>query len=108
MISAWPLGPLGVSRILFDANEIKKAKSPSRYSIEILKDGVSSPLILDFGEIVKEAPKEYAVTMRGSRYPIAVSDAFYKKFFEETNRLDAPKEEKKPEPISSKPESPKK
>ncbi|MSR78061.1 MAG: DUF4340 domain-containing protein [Candidatus Omnitrophica bacterium] len=86
------LKTMNISRVLLQGDELKKAKSPSRFFIEILKEGAVAPTILDFGEEVKDSPKEYALTLRGNHQPLAVSDYFYKKFFEETTRLDAPKQ----------------
>lgn len=82
------------TRVLTQPDEIKKVKSPSRYSLEIIKETASTPLVLDFGEIVKETPREQGVIIRGSKYAFAMPEYFYKNTFENVSRLEAPKEEK--------------
>lgn len=79
------LKTLAVARLLFDGEE-KKVTSPSRFSLEIQKEG--TPLqVLEVGEVVSEEKKEYAARMRHSPQAFAISEAFYKKVFDNLDRF---------------------
>lgn len=84
------LKSLTVAKLLFDPAEQKKVKTPSRYSIEIQKEG-SPPKTLDVGDIISEQTKQYAVIKRGESQPFAISEDMFKKLFENLERLSEPK-----------------
>jgi len=85
------------SRLLFDAEEVKKVDSPSKTFVEIFKEGEEIPIVLDIGGVVLEAPKEFAAIIRNTAQPLAFSSSYHRRLFEQMSRLEAPPEETKEE-----------
>ncbi len=79
-----------VSRLLFQSEDLKKVRTPSKFSIEITKEGAAAPVTLDFGDLTKESPKEYAVVVRGKHAPFSVSEVIRNNAFDKTDRLSPP------------------
>ena len=79
-----------VTRLLFETEQQKKARSPASFAIEIQREG--EPLqALEVGALISEASKEYAVLKRNIDQPFAISESVFKQLFENLDRLTEPK-----------------
>ena len=86
------LKTFSVSRLLFDAQEKGKVKSPGSFWLEIKKEGGASPVIIDLSEeLTYDNNKQYAAKKRDNTQAFTISEAVFKKTFENLDRLAEPK-----------------
>ncbi len=90
------LKTFSVSKLMFNAADQKKVRSPSATFIEIEKSGAPSQRI-DVGEMISQETKEYAALKRGHAQVFTIPEDSFKKLFDNLNRLTEPKSEPKKE-----------
>lgn len=84
------LKTFSVVRLLFDASEQGKAKSGGGYRLEIQKEA-SAPQVLRVGALLSGPDKHYAAQMENNTQPFAISEAVFKKLFDNLDRLSESK-----------------
>ena len=73
--------------IIFNQDQKKFVKSPSKQYIEVKHTYAEAPIIVDIGKKVSEESREHAVVVRGNDYPFLLKESDISKYFEGFDKI---------------------